>query len=129
MTAWTKGELTKMGRAEEIDIAVRRPEGRLRNRVTVWAVPYGDALYVRSAVKGRDAAWFRAVRETHEGRIWAGGVEKDVTFADANHDLDDEIDAAYRAKYRRYAGSILNSVLTPEARLSTTKIEPRSTSA
>ena len=127
MTAWTKDELTKMGRAEQIDIAVRRPEGRLRNRVTVWAVPHGDALYVRSAVKGRDAAWFRAASETHEGRIWAGGVEKDVTFADANHDLDDEIDAAYRAKYRRYAGRILNSVLTPEARSTTFKLVPRST--
>jgi len=50
-------------------------------------------------------------------------------FVDAARDIDDEIDAAYRAKYRRYAGSILNSVLTPEARSSTTKIEPRSTSA
>ena len=28
---------------------------------------------------------------------------------------------AYRTKYRRYAGSILNSVLTPEARASTTE--------
>jgi len=127
MTVWTADELTKMGRAEEIDIAVRRSDGRLRNRVTVWAVPQGDNLYVRSAVKGRDAAWFRALRETHEGRVWASGFEKDVAFEDANHDLDDEIDAAYRAKYGRYAGRILNSVLTPEARSTTIKLVPRST--
>jgi len=95
MTAWTADELTKMGRAEEIDIAVRRSDGRLRNRVTVWAVPQGDSLYVRSAIKGRDAAWFRAIQETHEGRVWVSGFEKDVAFEDANHDLDDEIDAAY----------------------------------
>ena len=93
--------------------------------MTVWAVPYGDALYVRSAVKGRDAAWFRAVSETHEGRIWAGGLEKDVAFADADSNIDDEVDAAYRSKYRRYAGRILNSCLTPEARSTTIKIVPR----
>ena len=125
MTAWATDELTKLGRAEEIDMAVRRPDGRLRNRVTVWGVPQGTALYVRSAVRGRDAAWFRAVQETHDGRIWAAGLEKDVTFEDASHDRDEEIDAAYRTKYRRYAGRILNSCLTPEARATTVKIMPR----
>jgi hypothetical protein len=127
MTAWMNDELTKTGGAEEIEIAVHRPDGRLRNRVTVWAVPYGDALYVRSAVRGRDAAWFRALQETHQGRIWAAGAERDVAFEDANHDFDDEIDAAFHTKYRRYAGRILNSVLTPEARSTTIKVVPRST--
>ena len=93
MNAWTEDELARMGRAEEVEMAVRRPDGRLRNRVTIWAVPHGDALYVRS-VKGREGAWFRAAQETHQGRIWAAGVERDVAFEDADHDLDDEIDAA-----------------------------------
>jgi hypothetical protein len=128
MTVWTQDELTKTGRSEEIDIAARRPDGRLRSRVTVWAVPYSDVLYIRSAVNGRDAAWFRGVQETHQGRIWAAGVDKDVTFEDANHNLDDEIDAAYRAKYRRYARRILNSCLTAEARSTTMKVGPRSPS-
>jgi hypothetical protein len=48
-----------------------------------------------------------------------------VPFVDAGHDIDDGVDAAYRAKSRRYAGSILNSVLTPEARSATIKIAPR----
>ncbi len=39
--------------------------------------------------------------------------------------MNDEVDTAYRAKYRRYAGSILNSVLTPEARSATLKLVPR----
>lgn len=125
MTAWTRDELTKMGRAEEIEIAVSRPDGQLRNRVTIWAVPYDDALCVRS-VKGRDGAWFRAIQAMPEGRVWAGGVEKDVSFEDVNHDLD-EIDAAYRTKYRRYAGRILDSVLTPQARSTTLRLVPRST--
>ncbi len=127
MTAWTSDELDKIAAAEELQIASVRRDGTLRNPVTIWVVRHDDSLYVRSAVKGRDAAWFRGIQETHEGRIWAGGVEKDVTFVEADHDVDHEIDAAYRVKYRRYAGRILNSVLTPEARSTTIKPVPRST--
>ncbi len=128
MSAWDNEALDKIAAAEEVRIASVRPDGTLRKPVTVWVVRHGDDLYVRS-VGGRGGHWFRGTQERHEGRIRAGAVQQDVTFVDAARDLDDEIDAAYRAKYRRYAGSILNSVLTPEARLSTTKIEPRSTSA
>ena len=128
MSAWDNEALAKIAAAEEVRIASVRPDGTLRKPVTVWVVRHGDDLYVRS-VRGRGGQWFRGTQERHEGRIRAGAVQQDVTFVDAARDIDDEIDAAYRAKYRRYAGSILNSVLTPEARLSTTKIEPRSTSA
>lgn len=127
MTKWTGDELTKIGRAQELQIASRRGDGTLRKPVTIWVVRHDDTLYVRSAVKGRNAAWFRGIQQTHVGRIWAGGVEEDVTFEDANHDDDDRVDAAYRAKYRRYAGRILNSVLTPEARSTTIKLLPSST--
>ena len=125
MAAWRSDELTTIGGPEEVDIAPARRDGSLDNRVTVWLVRHADDLYVRSAVKGRGAAWFRAAQQTHMGRIWAGGMEKDVTFADADHGLDDEIDAAYRSKYRRYAGRILNSCLTPEARSTTLRLMPR----
>jgi hypothetical protein len=124
--AWSAGELTRIGRAEELEIAAVRRDRTLRKPVTVWVVRHGDDLYVRS-VKGRDGAWFRGVQATHEGRARAGGVEKDVTFVEASHDFDEEIDAAYRQKYRRYAGRILNSVLTPDARSATIKLMPRST--
>jgi hypothetical protein len=124
MTAWKSDELGKIGAAEEVQIASLRRDGTLRKPVTVWAIRHGDDLYVRS-VRGRTGHWFRGTQERHEGRIRAGGVQQDVTFVDADHDIDDEVDAAYRAKYRRYAGSILNSVLTPEARSTTTKLVPR----
>jgi hypothetical protein len=124
--AWSADELTRIGRAEELEIAAVRRDRTLRKPVTVWVVRHGDDLYVRS-VKGRDGAWFRGVQATHEGRTRAGGVEKDVTFVEASHDFDAEIDAAYRQKYRRYAGRILNSVLTPDARSATIKLMPRST--
>jgi len=124
MTAWTKDELPRVAGAEELQIASLRRDSTLRKPVTIWVVRDGDSLYVRS-VKGPTAAWFRGTQERHDGRIGAGGFEKDVTFVDADHDVDDKVDAAYRAKYRRYAGSILDSVLTPEARSSTLKLVPR----
>ena len=128
MTEWTSDQLDKVARAEEVQIASVRPDGTLRKPVTVWAVRHGDDLYLRS-VGGRSGQWFRGTQHRHEGRIRAGGVQQDVTFVDAVHDTEDEVDAAYRAKYRRYAGSILNSVLTPEARAATIKLVPRSTDA
>ena len=125
MTQWKSDELIKIGAAEEVEIASVRRDGELGKPVTVWIVRHGDDLYLRS-VRGRSGHWFRGTQERHEGRIRAGGIQQDVTFVDANHDIDDEVDAAYRAKYRRYAGSILNSVLTPEARSTTIKLVARS---
>jgi hypothetical protein len=128
MSDWTIDELKRIGGAEEVQITSRRPDGRLRKPVTVWVVPVGDSLYLRS-VTGPTGAWFRGAQERHEGRIRGGGVEKDVTFVDADQKVENDVDAAYRTKYRRYAGSILNSVLTPQARSATIKLVPRSTSS
>ncbi len=128
MAAWTSDELTKIEAAEELEIAPLRGDGTLRHPVTIWVVRHGDDLYVRS-VNGRAAAWFRSAQALHEGRIWAGGVEQDVTFVDADAALNDQLDAAYRAKYRHYAASIVNSIVTPEARSATIKLVPRATSA
>jgi hypothetical protein len=127
MTEWTSDELTKIGTAPELRLAALRRDGTLRNPVTIWAVRHDDSLYVRS-VSGRDAAWFRGAQLTHEGRIWAGGVEKDVTFMEPDKDIVDELDAAYRAKYRRHAASSVNHIVSPAARSATIKLVPRSTS-
>ena len=125
MTAWTSDELNKIGAAEELEIAYVRRDGTRRNPVTIWVVRRGDDLYVRS-VNGRTGTWFRGTQVRHEGRIRAGGVEKDVTFVDADPGLNDQIDAAYRAKYRRYAASIISSIVSSKARSSTIKLVPRS---
>jgi hypothetical protein len=53
-------------------------------------------------------------------------VDKDVSFVfiDATDEVNGQIDAAYRAKYRRYSESIVNTVLTPAARSSTIQLVP-----
>ncbi|HZB96821.1 MAG TPA: DUF2255 family protein, partial [Herpetosiphonaceae bacterium] len=80
MTTWTSDELTKIGAAEELQLASLRRNGTLRPYVTMWVVQAGDDLYVRSAY-GPDNPWFRRAKASGVGRIRAGGLERDVTFA------------------------------------------------
>ncbi|HLH25126.1 MAG TPA: DUF2255 family protein [Chloroflexota bacterium] len=124
MTAWTSDELTKIGAADELGIAPLRRDGTPRKPVTVWVVRVGDDLYVRSW-RGRSGAWYRGTQVRHEGRIQAGGVDKDVTFVDADHAIDDRIDAAYRAKYDRYGAQYVDPMVGPEARATTLRLVPR----
>ena len=125
MTVWTSDELDKIGTAEELEISSLRSDGTLRKPVTIWVVRLGDDLYVRS-VYGRDSAWFRGVQVRHEGHIWAGGVDKDVTFVEeAGANINSQIDAAYATKYRRYAASIISHINGSEARAATIKLVPR----
>jgi hypothetical protein len=128
MTAWTSDELAKIGNAEELELASRRRDGSLRKPVTIWVVRHGDDLYVRSW-RGPTGRWFRGAQQTHEGYIRAGGVDKDVTFVDADDNINDQIDAAYRTKYRRYADSYVPPMISPEARATTLKLVPRTTAS
>jgi hypothetical protein len=124
MPAWTSEELTRIGTAEELQVASRRRDGTLGKPRTIWVVRVGDDLYVRS-MYGRDGGWFPATQERQQGHIRAGGVERDVGFADADPDRDDAIDAAYHDKYRRYGERIVGSVVNPAARAATIKLVPR----
>jgi hypothetical protein len=126
MSTWTSEELDKIGSTDELRLASARSDGTLRRPVTIWVVRAGDGLYVR-AVHGRTSKWFRGTQERHEGRISAGGVEKDVDFAEVSDDdiVGDEIDAAYRAKYSRYPASYVDPVVSPEVRAATIELVPR----
>jgi hypothetical protein len=125
MNTWTSNELNKIGTAEELRIASLRADGTLRKPVIIWVVRLGDDLYVRS-VNGRTSAWFRGVQTRHEGHIRAGSVDKDVTFVEEpDSNINDQIDAAYATKYRRYAASIISHINGSEARAATIKLVPR----
>jgi hypothetical protein len=125
MPSWTSDELNKIGKAEELQIASLRRDGTMRNRVIIWVVRVSDDLYVRS-VNGRTSAWFRGVQTRYEGQIRAGGVVKDVSFVEEpDTNINEQIDAAYRTKYRRYAESIINHINGSDARAATIKLVPR----
>ncbi len=76
---------------------------------------------------GRGGTWFRRALQRHEGRIRAGGVERDVAFeepGDADHRA---VDDAYRSKYGRYAGTYVEPMVGPVATAATLRLAPAET--
>ena len=123
MSAWISDQLDRIDAADELEIAPRRRDGSLRAPVTIWFVRLGDDIYVRS-VNGPSASWFRGATATGEARIAAGGVEADVALAGAPPELADDLDAAYRSKYRRYSGPVA-AINSPGARSAALLLRPQ----
>lgn len=124
MTTWPNDELARIEHAEELRVVSLRRDGSPGSWRTIWVVRVGDDICVRS-VNGPTAAWYRGTRARLQGRIQAGGVDKDVTFVDADPALNDEVDAAYRAKYGHYAADIIKAITGPEANSTTMRLLPR----
>lgn len=124
MRTWTADELDRIGNAVELDLASRRPDGTLRPFVTMWVVRAGDDIYVRSAY-GRDNPWYVRATASGTGRIRAGGVERDVTFATADDNAHPAIDAEYHRKYDSYGPRIVGSVVGPAAKAVTVRLVPQ----
>lgn len=120
MTAWTDEELAGIGGADELRIAPLRRDGTLQRPRIIWVVRHAEDLYVRS-VHGPDGAWFRGVQARHAGHISAEGIESDVVFEDADHDLDDAIDEEYRRKYGR-SSTAVDHITSPQARSTTIRL-------
>lgn len=124
MTVWTNDELSRIGGAEELQVASYRSDGTLRPYVTIWTVRADGAIYIRSAY-GRDNGWFRRALASGTGRIRAGAVEKDVIFEEPDDDVHAMVDAAYHAKYDRYGQQIVGSVTGSHAVGETFRLAPR----
>ena len=88
MSTWTSDELSRIGAAEELDLASVRSDSTLRKPVTMWVVRRDDDLYVRS-VNGRTSSWFRGAQATHLAHISARGVEKDVSLIETDERSDE----------------------------------------
>jgi hypothetical protein len=90
----------------------------------MWVVRAGGNLYVRSA-HGPDNPWYRRAKASGTGRIRAGDVERDVTFAAATPDVRPAVDAAYHTKYDRYGPAIVGSVVGAKAAPVTIRLLPQ----
>ena len=124
MSAWTADELARVGRADELRIASRRADGTLRRYITIWVVREGDDLYIRSA-HGYENPWFQRALRSGQGRIQAGGIERDVDFVIPEPDAAARVTAAYHAKYDRYGPSIVGTVVSAEAERASLRLSPR----
>ncbi|MFF9808243.1 DUF2255 family protein [Streptomyces coeruleorubidus] len=123
MTTWTSDELDRIAEADELEMAPLRRDGTLRQPVPIWVVRDGEDVYVRS-FRGTGGAWWRTARASRVGHIRAGGVAKDVTFADVPDDeINDRVDTAYRTKYGRYGGAYVDPMVA--ARATTLRLIPR----
>jgi hypothetical protein len=121
VSGWDSAEAMAVGRATELQLASRRPDGTLRPYVTIWAVRVGDDVYVRSA-HGYENPWFQRALRSGRGRVRAGGVEHDVHFEPAGADAADAVTAAYHAKYDRYGTATVGTVVSAEAVRSTLRV-------
>lgn len=124
MTGWTEEEPGRIGEARELQLASVRRDGTLRPYVTMWVVRADDELYVRSAY-GPNNPWFRRAKASGAGRIRAGGLERDVSFAEPAPGVHAGIDAAYHAKYDRYGPQIVGTVVGRKAEAVTIRLMPR----
>lgn len=123
MSAWSSDQLTRLGSAEELQLASRRSDGSLRPYTTMWVVRVGDDAYVRSAY-GATNPWYVRAKKSGNGRVRAGGVESDVDFVEASADSQLAIDAAYHSKYDRYGQAIVGSVVGEHAWAVTIRLSP-----
>ncbi|HEY9469274.1 MAG TPA: DUF2255 family protein [Propionibacteriaceae bacterium] len=124
MSGWTDTELSRIGPADELEIASYRHDGTLRPYTTIWVVRLGDELYVQSW-RGRSGVWFRRALQRHEGRIRAAGIERDVTFEEPDDSVHPAIHEAYRSKYARYRDSYVRPMVEPDATAATFRLIPR----
>ena len=119
MSEWPERELVRIGRADEVRVASRRPDGTLRGFVTIRSVRVGDYLYVRSA-RGLERAL-----TSGRGRLQGGGVERDVVFEAPGPDVAGAVTDAYHAKYDRYGPAMVGTVVSPEAVRAALRLVPR----
>ena len=120
--SWSPDDLTRIGRAEELQISSHRDDGSLRPYITIWVVRSGNELFVRSASSAGNG-WYRRALASGTGSIRAGGVERAVTFErEDDAALNAAIDAEYHKKYDRYGPRIVGSVVGDAAHTVTVRL-------
>jgi hypothetical protein len=124
---FTAEELKRIAEADDLHIAPFREDGTTYGTPTwIWSVAVGDALYVR-AYNGQNSSWYQAALRQKAGRIIAAGMTKEVNFEPVEGIVNDQIDDAYRAKYK--GSPYLNPMIGARARSATIKVMPRETDA
>jgi hypothetical protein len=120
--AWSPEQLELIDAADELEIAVARADGTLRRWTPIWAVRNGDEVFVRTWHR-RDTGWYGQALRSRQARARVPGLEVAVEIDDVAAYERASVDAAYRAKYRRYGGSV-DSMVSGEAVATTLRLRP-----
>ena len=122
MAVWSRDELRKIAESDDLHISPFRQDGVTYGTPTwIWSVVVGDALFVR-AYNGQKSRWYQAAMRQKAGRITAAGMTREVTFAPVDGPINDQIDDAYRAKYK--GSPYLPPMIGAHARSATVRISP-----
>jgi len=97
----------------EVSVAARRC-GLARGAFAAEATAYGP-----------DNPWYRRATASGAGRIRAGSIERDVSFAHAAPEAQTGIDAAYHAEYDRYGPRIVGPLTGSGAYGVTVRLAPQ----
>jgi len=123
MSAWTQERLQQIASTDDLHIAPFREDGvTLGTPTWIWSVVVDGELYVR-AYNGTASRWYQAASKQRAGQITAPGKTTDVTFQQVAGEVNDRIDAAYRAKYA--SSPYLKPMVGDRARAATVRILPR----
>lgn len=127
MSTWSKNELSKIAKTDDLHISPFRDDGKTYGTPTwIWSVVVDDALYVR-AYNGQKSRWYQAALRQKAGRISAAGMTKEVSFEPVIGGINDRIDDAYRAKYK--TSPYLKPMIGVRSRSATLKVIPRKAAA
>src|SRR6266481_679921 len=123
MSTWSKDELRQIADADDLPISPFREDGVTYGTPTwIWSVVVEDGLYVRP-YNGKSSRWYKAAMQQNAGRIAVASMTKDVAFESVDGAINDEIDDAYRKKYK--SSPYLQPMIGARARAATVRIVPR----
>ena len=123
MKNWPQDELQRIAGTDDLHISPLREDDVTYGTPTwIWSVVVGGRLFVR-AYNGQSSRWYKAAMRQKAGRITAAGMTRDVVFQPANIEMQDAIDAAYRAKYS--SSPHLKPMIGSQAQPATVEISPR----
>jgi hypothetical protein len=123
MSAWSNEELRKIAASDDLHISPFREDGKTYGTPTwIWSITVDGALYVRG-YNGQKSRWYNAAVRQRAGRIAAAGMTKEVAFERVDGPINDDIDDAYREKYK--GSPYLAPMISERARSATVRISPR----
>jgi hypothetical protein len=123
MTTWSQEDLHRIGEADDFHIAPYRADGTTPGTLTwIWSVVVDGDVYVR-AYNGTSSRWHQAALSQRAGRVRVAGLDREVDFEPVDGDVQDGIDAAYRAKYAD--SPYLAPMVASGARAATVRVVPR----
>jgi hypothetical protein len=123
MSTWTQDRLQQIESSDDLHIAPFREDGVTPGTPTwIWSVVVDRELYVR-AYNGTSSRWYQAASKQKAGQVTLAGQTTDVSFEQVSGEINDRIDAAYRAKYS--SSPYLKPMIGDRARAATVRISPQ----